>query len=314
MIGVNLLRTKVLITTDEVMFHAPIDNDGDARTIMNNIIIAERRFIKPILGPIVYNALIDNKNLIVTSSNKAALQVIVNEMRGEDREDITLKIGDYVNSDTYLNEQQLDLWINYLHKIVAECVWFVALPVNRARFTAKGVIKNFPESIAQDQESVTIDLKDLKHLLDKGLQERITPLIDDLHQYLCAVGYPGYTRDCGCDKTSTKKQSGVIFGLYDDDDRKGKCCEETVQAQSYTPVTYGPNEIIPFENVDQVLIPWNANRKTRFGAGASFTVEVWTGTNYQTVAVSVSPDDIDNTTYYLINLAGMVERGRVIIS
>lgn len=309
-----MLKTKVLITTDEVIFHAPMDNEPDIRSILSNIIIAERRFIKPLLGTVIYNQLLDNKNLLVTSSNKAALEVIVNAGRDPKREPVTLHVGDFVNSDTYLNEQQQDLWVNYLHKIVAECVWFCALPTNRARFTGKGVIKNYPESIAQDQESVTIDLKDLKHLLDKGLQERITPLIDDLHQYMCSVGYPGYPRDCGCSKTSTKKMSGVIFGLYDIDDRKRKCCDETYPAQSYTPVAYGSNEIIPFENVDQVLIPWNTNRKTRFGAGATFSVEIWTGTVYQTVSVSVSPDSIDNTTYYLINLAGIVERGRVIIS
>jgi hypothetical protein len=314
MIGVNILRTKVLITTDEVIFHAPMDHQVDPRSFMNNIILAERRFIKPLLGTVIYNNLIDNKNLLVTSSNKDALQAIVNEGRGADREEIILKPGDYVNSDTYLNEQQQDLWINFLHKIVAECVWFVALPVNRSRFTSKGVIKNFPESIAQDQESVTIDLKDLKHLLDKGLQERISPLMDDLHNYMCSVSYPGYTRDCGCGKTSTKKQSGVIFGLYDDDDGRRGCCKETTTVNPYPAVTYGPNETIPFENVDQVLIPWNTNRKSRFGAGASFSVEIWTGSAYQTVSVSVSPDDIDNTTYYLINLAGIVERGRVIIS
>ncbi len=314
MIGVNMLKTKVLITTDEVIFHAPMDNNPDIRSILSNIIIAERRFIKPLLGTVIYNQLLDNKNLLVTSSNKASLEAIVNAGRSEDRDPITLHVGDFVNSDTYLNEQQQDLWVNYLHKIVAECVWFCALPTNRARFTGKGVVKNHPETISEKQESVTVDLKDLKHLLDKGLQERITPLIDDLHQYMCSVGYPGYPRDCGCEKSSTKKMSGVIFGLYDDDDRKGKYCEETVPAQTYIPASYGPNEIIPFENVDQVLIPWNTNRKTRFGAGATFSVEIWTGTIYQTVSVSVSPDDIDNTTYYLINLAGIVERGRVIIS
>jgi hypothetical protein len=312
MIGVNILRTKVLITTDEVIFHAPMDNTVDVRNVLSNIIIAERRFIKPMLGYIVYNNLIDNKNLLVTSSNKATLQTIVNADRPDDREQIVLNVGDFVNSDTYLNEQQQELWFNYLHKIVAECVWFCALPVNRSRFTSKGVIKNYPENIAQNQESVTIDLKDLKHLLDKGLQERITPLIDDLHEYMCSVGYPGYTRDCECGKTQTSKMSGVLFGLYDDD--KKKCCEEKTYVSQTTAVSYGPNETIPFENVDEVLIPWNTNRKTRFGAGASFTVEIWTGINYQTVEVVVSPDDINNTTYYLIDLGGMVERGRVIIS
>lgn len=312
MIGVNPLRTKVLITTDEVIFHAPMDNNPDLRSILSNIIIAERRFIKPLLGTIIYNQLLDNKNLLVTSSNKDALQTIVNAGRDHKREQITLVVGDYVNSDAYLNEQQQELWVNYLHKIVAECVWFCALPTNRARFTGKGVVKNHPETISEKQESVTVDLKDLKHLLDKGLQERISPLLDDCHTYLCSVGYPNYPRDCGCGRTETQKMSGVLFGLYDDDDKR-KCCEETKPVYTST-VSYGPNEIIPFENVDEVLIPWNTNRKTRFGAGASFTVEVWTGTTYQTVAVSVSPDSIDNTTYYLINLAGLVERGRVIIS
>jgi hypothetical protein len=309
MIGVNPLKTKVLVTTDEVIFHAPTDNTVDPRIILNNIIIAERRFIKPLLGVGIYNLIIDNKNLLVTSSNKDELQDIVNANRPADRQPIILNVGDYVNSDTYLNEQQQDLWLNYLHKIVAECVWFCALPVNRARFGAQGVIKNFPETIGQNQESVTIDLKDLKHLLDKGLQERITPLIDDLHSYMCSIRYPGYTRDCGCGESRTKKMSGVIFGLYDDD--KKKCCEETVPV---IPVIAGRNETIPFGNVDQILIPWNSNRKSRFGAGASFTVEIWNGTGYQAVAVQASPDSIDNTTYYLINLAGPVEAGRVIIS
>jgi hypothetical protein len=310
MIGVNPLRTKVLITTDEVIFHAPTDHTLDPRVVLQSIIIAERRFIKPIVGSSVYSDLISNKNLLVTSSNKAALQVIVNAGRSADRKEIILNTGDYVNSDTYLNEQQQDLWYNYLHKIVAECVWFCSLPVNRARFTSSGVVKNHPETITAEKESVTVDLKDLKHLLDKGLQERITPLIDDLHEYMCDVGYPGYTRDCGCKTTTTQKMSGVLFGLYDDEK---KCCEQKTVA---TISTYAPsaNEIIPFENVDQILIPWNANRKARFGAGATFSVEIWTGTAYQAVSVSVSPDSIDNTTYYLINLAGNVEMGRVIIS
>lgn len=311
MIGVNPLRTKVLITTDEVIFHAPTDQEVDPRNLLSNIIIAERRFVKPLLGSSVYQSLIDNKNLLVTSSNKASLQTVVNSGRPADREAIVLNTGDYVNSDTYLNEHQQDLWYNYLHKIVAECVWFCALPVNRARFTSKGVIKNFPETIAQNQESVTIDLKDLKHLLDKGLQERITPLIDDCHEYMCSVSYPGYTRDCGCNKQPTQKMSGVLFGLYDDDPRG--CCDETPKSQ-YVAASSPANEVIPFENVDEVLIPWNSNRKYRFGEGATFTVEIWNGTYYQAVAVQVSPDDINNTTYYTINLAGVIERGRVIIS
>jgi hypothetical protein len=311
MIGVNQLRTKVLITSDEVIFHAPTDHSMDPRVILQSIIIAERRFIKPMIGASIYSYFIENKNLLVTISNKSSLETIINADRPADRQQIILNTGDYVNSDTYLNEQQLDLWQNYLHKIVAECVWFCALPVNRARFTSKGVIKNFPETINNDQESVTVDLKDLKHLMDKGLQERISPLMDDMHEYMCDSGYPGYSHKCACND-QPKKQSGVLFGLYDDDDDR-KCCSKP--SASTATITYSSkNETIPFENVDEVLIPWNNTRKSKFGAGATFSVEIWTGINYQTVAVSISPDDINNTTYYLIDLGGLVEKGRVIIS
>lgn len=219
MIGVNPLRTKVLITSDEVIFHAPTDQSVDPRIILNNIILAERRFIQPLLGTSVYNTLINKKNVLVTDSNKATLQTEVNNGRPADREVITLVTGDYVNSDTYFNTKELELWQNHLHKLTAECVWFVALPVNRARFNSKGVIKNNPETISENRDSVTVDLPDLKHLMDKGLNERITVLIESMHEYMCSVTYPDYDKDCGCDTKGTpyKKRSGVLFGLYDDD-------------------------------------------------------------------------------------------------
>src|SRR6478609_9320313 len=116
MIDVNPLKTKVLITVDEVNFHAPIDQQADYRTILQNIIIAERRFIKPILGSSVYQALIDAKNVLVTEANLATSTTEVNEGRPEDREPIILHPGDYLNSETYLSTVQQDLWNNCLHK------------------------------------------------------------------------------------------------------------------------------------------------------------------------------------------------------
>jgi hypothetical protein len=219
MIGVNPLRTKVLITADEVIFHAPTDQQVDIRILLQSIIIAERRFIEPVLCSTVYDALINAKNKIVTTDNKATLQAEVNAGRPADRAQIILNEGDYVNSDTYLSTSQLALWQDHLHKITAECVWLVALPVNRARFNSAGVMKNNPETITDNRASVTVDLADMKHLLDKGLNERVTVLIGAMHNYLCKVKYSGYDRDCGCGskEVSTQKSSGVIFGLYDDD-------------------------------------------------------------------------------------------------
>jgi hypothetical protein len=224
MIGLNPLRTKVLITADEVIFHAPTDHSVDPRVILSSIIIAERRFVLPAIGQTAYDALIDKKNKLVTTANIATLQTEVNAGRGSDRQPITLVVDDYVNSDTYLDSAQLALWQQHLHKITAECVWLVALPVNRARFNSKGVIKNNPETITDNRDSVTVDLPDLKHLIDKGLNERIGPLMEAMHNYLCKVKYPNYGKDCGCDTkgSPSRKSSGVLFGLYDDDEKPKK--------------------------------------------------------------------------------------------
>lgn len=223
MIGLNRLRTKVLITTDEVIFHAPTENTCDMRIIQQCIIVAERRFVKPVLGKTLYKALIDKKNVLVTVDNKATLQDELNAGRAVDREAIVLIEGDYVNSDTYLTDDQQTLWKEHLHKITAECIWLVAMPVNRTRFASKGMLKNNPETIAENRDSVTVDLNDLKHILDKGLNERITVLIADMVEYLCDTGFPGYN-DCRRDSrdAQTQKSSGIIFGLYDDDkNRRG---------------------------------------------------------------------------------------------
>lgn len=233
MIGLNPLRTKVLITTDEVQFHAPTDHQMDPRMTLQSIIIAERRFIKPMIGAVVYDALIAAKNILVTTANMAGLQTDINAGRGSDREIIVLKAGDYVNSDTYLTTTQQALWNNYLHKITAECVYFTALPVVRSRMTSAGVLQNSPNTINNDGKAATIDLKDLKHLMDRSLQDRISPLIEDMHQYMCTTAYVGYDKDCGCDSNgvpqSRVKKTDIILGMYDDDEqcgcRKSRDCE-----------------------------------------------------------------------------------------
>jgi hypothetical protein len=191
--------------------------------IMQSIIIAERRFIKPMIGWKVYNALVDAKNQVVTSGNMATLQADLNAGRGADRDIITLVEGDMVNSDTYLDATQLAFWQNHLHKITAECVYFVSLPVNRARFTSQGMMKNNPETITESRASITIDLKDLKHLMDRSLQDRISPLIEDMHIYLCRTGYPQYDKDCACnsDGDPYRKKTDFILGMYDDNEKCG---------------------------------------------------------------------------------------------
>lgn len=227
MIGVNPLGTKVLITVDEVLFHAPTEGTADPRIILQSIINAERRFIKPMLGATVYNALITAKNQIVTADNLTDLQTALNASREDGRDPIVLKVGDYVNSDTFLDVTQKPLWNDYLHKIVAECVYFAALPTNRSRFSATGITVSNPPSITSSASTASIALADLKHLMDNGLQQRISPLMEDFHQYMCTTAYPGYDKDCGCNSSGVpyvSKRSSVILGMYDDDDEDCKKC------------------------------------------------------------------------------------------
>lgn len=217
MIGLNPLKTKVLITTDEVIFHGPTDSKVDPRILLQSIIIAETRFIQPMLGATVYNALVEAKNTLVTADNKVQLQTDLNTGR-TDREMITLQEGDYVNSDDSLSATQKALWNTYLHKITAECVVFCSLEGNRARFTAKGVTKNFPATIGGIGDTASVDLYELRHLIDRTLQVRINPLLEAMHEYLYSTAYPDYTR-----KKYSTKRSGIILSMYEDDDDDDKC-------------------------------------------------------------------------------------------
>lgn len=221
MTGLNPLRTKVLITTDEVMFHAPTDNNPDVRYILQSILVAELRFIKPALGAALYDSLCDTKNVLVEESNKVALEALINDGRPTDREQLKLVVGDYVNSTDYLSNSEKKLWHTHLHKIIAECVYFCALPTNHSRFTTKGVVQDNPKSQVGSGGSTTIDLKDLKHLMDRALEDRVFPLLEAMHQYMCAEKYSGYLRDCGCDSSGNvlhPRKTEIILSMYEDDD------------------------------------------------------------------------------------------------
>jgi hypothetical protein len=305
--GVNYLKAKALITSDEVIFHAPTDSHQDPRVIMQSILVAERRFIKPMLGASVYDELAGAKNILVNSANKDLLEEFVNTGRPADRKVIVLALGDIVNSDEFLNVDQLYLWNEYLHKIIAECVWFSALPVNRARFTAKGVVKNFPDQIgAINTESVSTDLPDIKHLMDRGLLDRINPLMNDLHSHLCYVKYAGYDKDCGCDdrgRTQAKK-SGIVFGMYDDDQDCG-CYDQEARAAVASLGGVGAiggcrEETFYFDGVSNALLNWNAARK-RCHDGDVTVERMNEDGDYEELSSTLEYDSAGNPT--LINVA-----------
>lgn len=222
MYRINPLMRNVLITTDEVIFHAPTKQTLDPRTIQNSIIIAEERFIVPALGHALYYELVKSKNVVVDDTNKGLLQSRFSNN--------TLQNGMLVNAYELLSEANKDLWIQQLWKLTAECVLLLAMPDAFVQFGSEGVIHAVPQSGPMSTSGVvTPDLKSVKWVMDKKIMDRIDPLINALHTYICwnrtvTPGiYPLYIKECPCNDNTAKnsRKTDVVLGLYDDEEGCG---------------------------------------------------------------------------------------------
>lgn len=220
----NTLNRNVLIMTDEVIRHAPTKHTLDPRMLENSIIIAEERFIVPALGYDYYQALIAEKNKAVTDVNKAALETAVGT---------TLEVGQIVNAAEFLSEDNKAIWNYILWKFLAECILIIAYPEGFIQFTSSGVVHENPIAGPMGGTGVsTPDLRSMKWAMDKKMQDRIDPLHEAMHLWLCKqktadkTKYALYTKHCDCnaDGVPYKRKTDVILGLYDDcdddDDRR----------------------------------------------------------------------------------------------
>lgn len=222
MYQLNLLDRDVLITPAEVIRKSPVDHTMDPLRLVHAIEIAEERFVIPLLGAGFYAALARAKNVTVTAGNIADLQqkVGVNE---------ELEEGDIVNASEFLDAGSLALWRERLWKFTAECVRYIAIPENYASLTSEGLMRHnpiVPVIGATAGSSASIGKEEAKWLMDKWLQDRITPLQESLKGYLCLnkAKYPLYGGDCGgygdCagdSGTGTGRKTEWVTGLYDDD-------------------------------------------------------------------------------------------------
>lgn len=226
MYRVNPLPRKVLITTDEVIAMGPTDSTVDPRVLLQSIQIAEERFIKPSICKELYYDFRNQKNVIVTEDNKTTLQ----EKFTNSSPAVTLVVGEMVNSiEEVVNQYYKELWNEYLWKIAAECVVYIASPTNYSRFTATGEVQNNPKNIANEGKgSETVELKDMKWKLDKMLMDRIDPLIEAMHEWLCEnkQNLALYTcKKCATNETgvSVKRKTAFIHDIYP---RYDENCEE----------------------------------------------------------------------------------------
>lgn len=223
----RVLKTssKTIISSDEVIFATSVDNNTDTKVINQAIQIAEARFILPLICKDMFEYLKENKNVVVTSINKDLLETQVGAI---------LKIGGIVNAIEFIGDSWYnELWNEYLWKLIAECVIYIASPVNFSRFTSQGEMENNPKSPLEGQASASVSLATMKWKMDKMMQDRIAPLIAPTEQWLYdnrthfpLVNCKNWTCSTIPDGVATRRKTPWIFGIYDLDNTKCGCNED----------------------------------------------------------------------------------------
>lgn len=222
---------NVLITVDEVIFHASTKQTVDPRMIEQSIIIAEERIIRPALSDDLYYAISGEKNRVVTVDNKEALEVIINESMQDAVEPVVLAVGDIVNAMEFLSADNLSLWKQQLWKLTAETCMLAASPDAFVQFSSEGLVHGAPPAGPMSSAAiVSPELRTVKWLMDKKMMDRIDPLTESLHTWICRnkVKYPLYRKECDCDSKGIayKRKSDIVLGLYDDIDNTQCGCYE----------------------------------------------------------------------------------------
>lgn len=233
MVRLNRTLRNVLITSDEVKFHAPTTGEEGERTILNNIIVAEERFVATAIGYEFYEYIADRKNILVTNDNLYDLRKRISDdyaKEGTKVPDDFIQVGDIVNSIDFVEDEWIrKLWYQYLWKITAECVELMTLVPSWLQTTKAGQQLQNPASIASTLNSASGVRNDVKFKMDNALLERIEPLLERMHNWICRhkINFPKYNKDCSnCDccggnklNNELKQNIGFSFGHYDDYER-----------------------------------------------------------------------------------------------
>lgn len=235
MYRVNPLKRNVLITTDEVIFHAPTQHTLDPRTIEQNIIIAEESVIRVALGYDFYRAMVDSKNTLITAANIDAHRALIMASIPEGSQDVNLQEGMIVNALEYMSADNQTLWTEHLWKLIAEVVILVAYPEGFVQLGTEGVHHKAPPAGPMTTGVTSPDLRTMKWAMDKKHMMRIDPLRESMHLWLCkqqkadSTKYPLYEKycDCNADGVPYKRKTDLILGIYDDIDYPypDNCCE-----------------------------------------------------------------------------------------
>lgn len=233
MYRINRLHRNVLITPDEVIFHAATDAEIDERQILNNIIVAEERFIANTLGDRFYEDFISKKNVKVTQANQADLLTKINASfvaSGGYAIVLTdIPVGTIINSIELVDDEwYVKLWERFLWKLTAECVDMMTIVPSWLRHTSSGQMMNNPEVIGGNAGgSVTGKIPDVKFKMNTYIQDRIDPLSERMQLWICQnkEHFDLYSKDCGgtcgeggnaSDGISSIRKTNFITNIYND--------------------------------------------------------------------------------------------------
>lgn len=235
---INKLNRNVLIMTDEVLFHAPTDQEIDDRQILSNIIVAEERWIANVLGNTLYEFFIDAKNKVINSNNQASILALINAdhaIRGLDAIILSdLKIGMIINAIEFVTDPWLvKLWNRFLWKLTAECVDVTATIPSWVRHTSAGQMKNNPNVLGGNgTNSASADLKEVELKVRRAIQDRIDPLMERMKMWICinqdnftfynvnCKGFSTNNLDNELDGISHVRKTNIITDLYKDKDQE----------------------------------------------------------------------------------------------
>jgi hypothetical protein len=227
MYRINRLTRPVLITIDEVIAKAVVDENADIRYLLNSIEVAEERYIAPALGDAMYEDMLSQKNVQVTSGNQTSLLSSINaSLTAAGKQTIQssdIPVGTWVNAIEMCSTAYQNLWNRFLWKIIAEAVDMCAVIPSWTRTTAQGQQQNNPKTLNSDSSgSATADRKDVEYKLDSMSQQRLYPLIARMKKWIVEQGgYPLFPVTKKPDGIDGQMKGGIIMGIYEDSNPNG---------------------------------------------------------------------------------------------
>lgn len=221
---INTIPTATLITLDEVLSVIATDEHLDNRIILNTIFTTEQELIVPLLGKPFYNAMVAQKNIVITSGNQSSYISIFNNQPNPPKnakipiDSSDLPVGSILNAvELMTNNDYATLWKNFLLFAVAEAVDLRATSHSRVRHTASGQEVKSPNNLGGSGGAADAGLRSTDWKMDLANNQRVNPLFVRVSEYICDnyTLFPLYDT-CRCNNNAIPNTGGIVLGVNKD--------------------------------------------------------------------------------------------------